>query len=161
MSDFWPVSPDRAGEAYAAALVRCQQYQFAAYVRRAIAAAFDGAYCTKSLEPKLSALYPDDRVYYYTASYSGDKMLIVTRTTATGATVKTDVRLCRKGEKRINAAELIKSAEFNEKQLSDLRTALESFYDNIGQYNVLCNCMRAAYSRVSAVMYCLDRPGSF
>lgn len=161
MSDFWPVSTDRAGDAYAAALVRCHQYRFAASARRTIAAAFDGAYCTKALEVKLSAHFPGDHVHYYTAPYSGDKMLLITRSTATGTTIRTEIRLCRKGEKRISAAGLIESAEFNEKQLSDLQTALESFYDNIAQYNVLCNCLRAAHSRVANVMYCLDRPGSF
>lgn len=161
MSDFWPVSVDRAADAYAAALVRCQQYRLAASARRAVAAAFDGSYCTKALESKLSALFPGDCVHYYTASYSGDKMLIITRITSTGTTIRTEIRLCRKGEKRISAAPLIESAEYNEQQLASLEIALASFFDNIGQYNTLCSCLRAAHSRVSAVMNCLDHSGSF
>lgn len=161
MSDFWPVSADRAADAYAAALLRCQQYRFAAAVRRAIAAVFDDAYCTKALEPKFAALYPDDRVYYYTASYSGDKMLVITRQTDTGATLKTEIRLCRKGEKRIDKATLIQSAEWHEQQLYNLESSLTSFYDNIQQYNVLCNCIRSAHDRVASVMYCLNRSGNF
>ena len=161
MSDFYPVSADRANEAYAAALQRCQEYQFAASARRAIAAAFDGAFCTKALEPRFAALFPVDHVHYYTSSYSGDKFLIVRRTTAAGARIETEIRLCRKGEKRISAAALIAAAEDNENRLIKLQTALDSFYDNIGQYNTLCQCVRAARDRVSDVMYCLDRPGSF
>ena len=161
MSDFWPVSTDRANEAYAAALLRCRQHQFSALTRRTVAAVFGGVYCTKALEPKFAALYPDDRVYYYTASYSGDKMLVVSRQTETGATLKAEIRLCRKGEKYVDEAELIKSAEWHEQQIERLETALAAYWDNIQQYNVLCNCLRAAYGRVCPVMYCLDRPGSF
>lgn len=161
MSDYYPISTDRANDAYAAALLRCQQYRFAANVRRAIAAAFDAVYCTKALEPKFAALYPDDRVIYYTASYSGDKILSVTRITATGALLKTSVRLCRKGEKRINTAELIASAEDDEKRLEHLQSLLVNFYDNLAQYNVLCNCVRSARSRIADVIYCLDNVYSF
>lgn len=161
MSDFWPVSTDRANEAYAAALLRCRQHQFSALTRRTVAAVFGGVYCTKALEPKFAALFPDDSVYYYAASYSNDKRLVIRRQTDTGTVLRSDIQLCRKGEKRINAAELIKSAEWHEQQTEHLEAALATYWDNIQQYNVLCNCLRAAYSRVCPVMYCLDRPGSF
>lgn len=161
MSNFFPVSADRAAEAYSAALLRCQQYRFAASARRAVAAAFDGAYCTKALEPKFSALFPGDRVHYYSASYSGDKFLIIGRTTATGARLNVEMRLCRKCNKRINAAELIETAEDYEQRLSNLEAALKSFYANIQQYNVLCGCFITARDRVADVINCLDQPGSF
>lgn len=160
MSDFFPISPDRAGEAYAAALLRCRQYQFAADARRTIAAALSGVYCTKALAPKLAALFPAARVHYYTASYSGDKCLIVT-STAPGPSLRTEIRLCRRGEKRVNGADLIESAAFNEKQRASLEALLPSFYDNLAQYNVLCQCVRSARDRIAAVMYCQDRPGTF
>lgn len=160
MADFFPISPDRAGEAYAAAVLRCRQYQFAAEARRTIAAAFSGAYCTKAIEPKLAALFPDARVHYYTASYSGDKCLIVT-STAPGPSLRTEIRLCRHNVKRVDGADLIQSAEFNDKQRASLEALLPSFYDNLAQYNVLCSCVRAARDKVAAVMYCQDRPGTF
>ena len=161
MADYYPLSIDRANDAYAAALLRCQQYHFAAQVRRTIAATFGPAYCTKALEPKFSALFPGDRVIYYSASYSGDKILSITRTTATGALLKTSVRLCRKGERYINTAELITSAEDDEKRLEHLQTLLVGFYDNLAQYNVLCDCVHAARGRVADVIYCLDNVYSF
>lgn len=161
MADFWPVSADRAADAYAAALLRCQQYRLAIAARRAVAAAFDGAYCTKALESKFAALFPGDRVHYYSASYSGDKYLIIRRTTASGAHLETEMRLCRKGERHISTAALIESAEDNEKRLAQLEAAIETFYDNIAQYNVLCNCVRSAHSRVADVIHCLDHTYSF
>lgn len=161
MSEYWPISTDRAAEAYAAALHRCEEYRFAAATRRAIAAAFDNAYCTKALAPKFAALYPDDRVYYYAATYSGDKLLVISRTTAAGTRLKSEIRLCRKGEKRISAAALIESAEDSEKRLAQLESSIAVFYDNLAQYNVLCNCVRAAKSRVADVMYCMDHCYSF
>lgn len=161
MSDYFPISSDRAADAYAAALLRCRQYQFAALAHRTVAAVFGGVYCTKAIEPKAAAVYPDDHVYYYISSYCGDKNLVICRETATGAVLKADIRLCRKGERHVNEAELIKSAEWYESQAERIKSSLADFWDNIQQYNVLCNCLRASHDRVGPVMYCLDRPGTF
>lgn len=151
------ITADKAADAFAAALLRCQQLRFAADTRRSIAAAFDGAYCTKALLPRFAALFPGDRVYYYTASYSGHKMLSITRTTATGARLEADLMLCRKGEKRIDTARLIETAADYDQRRARIEQSLSDFYDNLAQYNVLSQCLGAVRSKIADVMYCLDR----
>lgn len=151
------ISLEKAADAYAAALLRCQWCSFSASTRRAIAAAFDGAYCTKALLPKFAALFPDCRVYYYTASYSGHKFISITRTTASGAKLETDIRLCLKGEKRVNTAAMIESAEDYDRRRARIEQSLADFYDNLAQYNVLSACISTARGKIADVMYCLDR----
>lgn len=151
------ITADKAADAFAAALLRCQQLRFAADARRSIAAVFDGAYCTKALLPRFAALFPGDRVYYYTASYSGHKMLSITRTTATGARLEADLMLCRKGEKHIDTARLIETAADYDQRRARIEQSLSDFYDNLAQYNILSQCLGAVRSRIADVMYCLDR----
>lgn len=151
------ITAEKAADAFAAALLRCQQLRFAADARRAIAAALDGAYCTKALLPRFAALFPGDRVHYYTASYSGHKMLIITRTTATGARLEADFMLCRRGEKRIDTAHLIETAADYDQRRARIEQSLSDFYENLAQYNVLSTCLSTARGKIADVMYCLDR----
>ena len=160
MSQTFPISQSRAAEAYEAAAQHVERYRWYARAIRKVAAAIDGAFVSTRLSEKITPLFPDCRVHYFKRDFNGDKYIAVYRPND-NYTHDLQIRLARKGDRYVSAAALIEQAEYYEKQVKEISESLEGFFEYLGQYNVLAKALSHARGQISAVMYCLDRPGDF
>lgn len=161
MSQISPIRQDRAAEAYAAAVRQVERYRWNAQAIRKIAAAIDGAFVSSRLEKVIAPMFPDCHVHYYKQDYNGEKYISLRRPDEIIYSHVPQVRLARKNDRYISAASLIEQAERYEKQVKEISESLEGFFEYLGQYNVLAKALSNARGQISAVMYCLDRPGDF
>lgn len=142
-----------AQEAYAGAAVAQATHAESAKTARKLAAAFDGAFVSCKLQEKIQALFPARRVHYYAAS-SGDKYVSFSEPGGTSANPRRfEIRLARKGERRIGAADLIRQAESSEEWAKRYAAHLEIFWDRIGQYNALAEFVSQLENELHPVMY--------
>lgn len=145
------ISPDRAADAYAAALRTAREYRDKAQMIDKIAAVLDGVQCTRRIVDKVAPLFPDLRVSYYAASYSNDKYLYLS-----GADGHFDVRVARSGVKRVEASELTAQAEYYRHEADDLTAAAAEFYDAVQQYNIAAAYADQMRGKIMPVMRCVD-----
>ena len=145
------VSPDRAADAYAAALRNAREFRDKAQMIDKIAAALDGVQCTRRIVDKVAPLFPDLRVSYYAASYSNDKYLYFSE-----ADGHFDVRVARSGVKRVEASELTEQAEYYRHKADELTAAAAEFYDAVQQYNIAAAYADKMRAKITPVMSCID-----
>lgn len=145
------ISPDRAADAYAAALRNAREYRDKAHMIDKIAAVLDGVQCTRRIADKVAPLFPALRVSYYAASYSNDKYLYFS-----GADGHFDVRVARSGVKRVEASELTAQAEYYRHKADDLTAAAAEFYDTVQQYNIAAAYADQMRAKITPVMCCVD-----
>ena len=146
------VSPDRAADAYAAALRNAREYREKAHMIDKIAAALDGVQCTRRIVDKVAPLFPDLRVSYHAATYSNDKYLYFF-----WADGHFDVRVARSGVKRVEVSELTAQAEYYRHKADDLTAAAAEFYSAVQQYNIAAEYADKMRAKIAPVMYCIDR----
>ena len=145
------ISPDRAADAYAAALRNVREYRDKAHMIDKIAAVLDGVQCTRRIADKVAPLFPALRVSYYAASYINDKYLYFS-----GADGHFDVRIARSGVKRVEASELTAQAEYYRHKADDLTAAAAEFYDTVQQYNIAAAYADQMRAKITPVMRCVD-----
>ena len=132
------ISTATAQEAYdSTARVQALGTETAKMARR-LATALDGAFVSCKLQEKIQALSPEWRVHYY-AAFDGSKYASFSDPASSAR--RFEIRLARKGEKRIDAAELIQQAEHCEEWVKRYSSHLEIFWDRLGQYNALAGFM--------------------
>lgn len=145
------ISPDRAADAYAAALRNVREYRDKASMIDKIAAVLNGVQCTRRIVDKIAPLFPALRVSYYAASYSNDKYLYFS-----GADGHSDVRIARSGVKRVEASELTAQAEYYRHKADDLTAAAAAFYDAVQQYNIAAEYADKMRAKIAPVMCCVN-----
>ena len=145
------VSPDRAADAYAAALRSARDCRDKAQMIDKIAAVLNGVQCTKRIVDKVAPLFPDLRVSYYAASYSNDKYLYFSRTNG-----HFDVCVARSGVKRVEASELTAQAEYYRHEADELTAAAAEFYDAVQQYNIAAAYADKMRAKITPVLSCVD-----
>lgn len=145
------ISPDRAADAYAAALRTAREYRDKAQMIDKIAAVLDGVQCTRRIADKVAPLFPALRVSYYAASYSNDKYLYLS-----WADGHFDVRVARAGVKRIDTAELTVQADYYRRKADELTAAAAGFYDVVQQYNIAAAYADQMRAKITPVMRCVD-----
>ena len=145
------ISPDRAADAYAAALRTAREYRDKASMIDKIAAVLNGVQCTRRIVGKIAPLFLDLRVSYYAASYSNDKYLYFS-----GADGHFDVRVARSGVKCVEASELTAQAECYRHYADDLTAAAAEFYDAVQQYNIAAEYADKMRGKIMPVMRCVD-----
>ena len=146
------VSPDRAADAYAAALRNAREYREKAHMIDKIAAALDGVQCTKRIVDKVSPLFPDLRVSYYAGSLSNDKYLRLA-----WADDSFDLRVAHAGVKRVETTELTALADDSRHRADELTAAAAEFYDAVQQYNIAAAYADKMRAKIAPVMSCIDR----
>ena len=146
------VSPDRAAEAYSAALRAARECRDKAQMIDKIAAVLDGVQCTKRIVDKVAPLFPDLRVSYYASSFSNDKYLCIT-----GADDSFDFRVARSGVKRVEMTELTTHADYYRRRADELTAAAAEFYDAVQQYNIAAAYADKMRAKITPVMSCIDR----
>lgn len=147
------ISTATAQEAYASTTTAQAMHAESAKTARKLAAAFDGAFVSCKLQEKIQGLFPAWRVHYYAAS-SGDKYVSFNEMGGTPANPRRFViRLARKGERQIDAADLIRQAESGEELATRYAAHLEIFWDRIGQYNALAGFLSQLENELYPVMY--------
>ena len=145
------ISPDRAADAYMAALRNARECLDKAQMIDKIAAVLDGVQCTRRIVDKVAPLFPDLRVSYYAASYSNDKYLYFS-----WADGHFDVRVARSGVKRVEVSELTAQAEYYRHKADDLTAAAAEFYDVVQQYNIAAAYAVQMRAKITPVMRCID-----
>lgn len=145
------IDPDRAAEAYSAALRTVREYRDKAHVIDKIAAVLDGVQCTRRIADTVAPLFPDLRVFYYASSYSNDKYLCFS-----AASWRLDVRVARAGVKRVDTAGLAAQAEYYRHDADDLTAAAAEFYDVVQQYNIAAAYADKMRAKITPVMRCVD-----
>lgn len=145
------ISPDRAADAYAAALRTAREYRDKASMIDKIAAVLNGVQCTRRIVDKIAPLFSDLRVSYYAASYSNDKYLYFS-----GADGHFDVRVARSGVKRVKASELTVQADYYRRKADELTAAAAGFYDVVQQYNIAAAYADQMRAKITPVMRCID-----
>lgn len=145
------ISPDRAADAYAAALRIAREYRDKAQMIDKIAAVLDGVQCTKRIIDKVAPLFPDLRVSYYASSFRNDKYLYFS-----WADRHFDVRVARSGVKRVEVSELTAQAEYYRHEAYDLTAAAAEFYDVVQQYNIAAAYADKMRAKITPVMRCID-----
>lgn len=145
------ISPDRAADAYAAALRTAREYRDKASMIDKIAAVLNGVQCTRRIVDKVAPLFPDLRVSYYAATYSNDKYLYFSWVGG-----HFDVRVARSGVKRVEASELTAQAEYYRHEADDLTAAAAEFYSAVQQYNIAAEYADKMRAKIAPVMYCVD-----
>ena len=145
------ISPDRAADAYAAALRIAREYRDKASMIDKIAAVLNGVQCTRRIVDKVAPLFSDLRVSYYVANYSNDKYLYFS-----GADRHFDVRVARSGVKRVEVSELTAQAEYYRHEADDLTAAAAEFYDVVQQYNIAAAYADKMRAKITPVMRCID-----
>lgn len=146
------IDPDRAAEAYSAALRAARECRDRAQMIDKIAAVLDGVQCTRRIVDKVAPLFPDLRVSYYAARYSNDKYLRIS-----GADDYFDVRVARAGVKRVETTELTALADDCRRKADELTTAAAEFYDAVQQYNIAAAYADKMRAKITPVMSCIDR----
>lgn len=145
------ISPDRAADAYAAALRTAREYRDKASMIDKIAAVLNGVQCTRRIVDKVAPLFPDLRVSYHAATYSNDKYLYFS-----WADGHFDVRVARSGVKRVEASELTAQAECYRHEADDLTAAAAEFYSAVQQYNIAAEYADKMRAKIAPVMYCVN-----
>lgn len=145
------ISPDRAADAYAAALRTAREYRDKASMIDKIAAVLNGVQCTRRIVDKVAPLFPDLRVSYYAATYSNDKYLYFS-----WADGHFDVRVARSGVKRVEASELTAQAKYYRHEADDLTAAAAEFYSAVQQYNIAAEYADKMRAKIAPVMRCVD-----
>ena len=144
------ISTDRASDAYAAALRTAREYRDKAQMIDKIVAVLDGVQCTRRIVDKVAPLFPDLRVSYYASSFSNDKYLRIS-----GADYF-NLRVARKGVKRVEVSELTAQAEYYRHMADDLTAAAAEFYDVVQQYNIAAAYADQMRAKITPVMRCID-----
>lgn len=145
------ISPDRAADAYAAALRIAREYRDKASMIDKIAAVLNGVQCTRRIVDKVAPLFPDLRVSYYASSFSNDKYLRIS-----GADDYFNLRVARSGVKRVEVSELTAQAEYYRHEAYDLTAAAAEFYDAVQQYNIAAAYADKMRAKITPVMSCID-----
>lgn len=145
------ISPDRAADAYAAALRTAREYRDKASMIDKIAAVLTGVQCTRRIVDKVAPLFPDLRVSYHAATYSNDKYLYFS-----WADGHFDVRVARSGVKRVEASELTAQAEYYRHEADDLTAAAAEFYSAVQQYNIAAEYADKMRAKIAPVMCCVN-----
>nr|DAU29490.1 MAG TPA: hypothetical protein [Caudoviricetes sp.] len=145
------ISPDRAADAYAAALRTAREYRDKASMIDKIAAVLNGVQCTRRIVDKVAPLFPDLRVSYHAATYSNDKYLYFS-----WADGHFDVRVARSGVKRVEASELTAQAEYYRHEADDLTAAAAEFYSAVQQYNIAAEYADKMRAKIAPVMCCVN-----
>lgn len=145
------ISPDRAADAYAAALRTAREYRDKASMIDKIAAVLDGVQCTRRIVDKVAPLFPDLRVSYYAASFSNDKYLHLS-----GADDYFVFRVARAGVKRVETTELTALADCYRHKADELTAAAAEFYDVVQQYNIAAAYADQMRAKITPVMRCVD-----
>ena len=145
------ISPDRAAEAYSAALHTAHECREKAQMIDKISAVLDGVQCTRRIVDKVAPLFPDLRMSYYAATYSNDKYLYFS-----WADGHFDVRVARSGVKRVEASELTAQAEYYRRKADGLTAAAAEFYDVVQQYNIAAAYADKMRAKITPVMSCID-----
>ena len=147
------ISTATAQEAYASTTTAQAMHAESAKTARKLAAAFDGAFVSCKLQEKIQGLFPAWRVHYYAAT-NGDKYVSFNKMGGTSTNPRRfEIRLVRKGERRIDAADLIRQAESCEEWVKRYAAHLEIFWDRIGQYNALAGFLSQLENELYPVMY--------
>ena len=145
------ISPDRAADAYAAALRIAREYRDKASMIDKIAAVLNGVQCTRRIVDKVAPLFPDLRVSYYASSFSNDKYLRIS-----GADDYFNLRVARKGVKHVEMTELTTHADYCRHKADELTAAAAEFYDVVQQYNIAAAYAAKMRAKITPVMRCID-----
>lgn len=148
---FSQIGIEAANEAYAEAVSKLNKYRIAARITRQLSGALDGVFVNIRLEKRIADMFPDYRVHYFKASYGAK---YITFYSAEYRRTIAEIRIADKDQKRISASDLNKQAEFYEKQIREYSTAIDGFFEYLGQYNSLVASLDDVRNKISTVMYC-------
>lgn len=117
-----------------------------------MANAMDKTFVNCKIADKAAQIFPAYNVRYYKYD-SGCKALHFS------PKVETDERpftldVAAKDERYLTAEALQKRAEYQRDQANRYQAALNVFWEQVGQYNVLVDELRKVRSQIATVMYC-------
>ena len=143
------ISTDDANSAYFAGVRKARRLRERAAAVRAIAAALDGAYITKRLEPKLREMFPGMRSACIDKdTYSARKYVYLHD--GTGSYYDAwHIDLRAGDDNRVNGEQMKQNAAHDDEEAAQIEAALARFTEIVCQYNALATAYAGIYDELN------------